>query len=187
MGLFSRKPVEESADIYNSDRFRDFKRYLHLYFIDVDKCFVKFNSFDAAENKSLYDAPVIEEIPRHISYYESFLKVYKALTGVEYKDEKSHSDNRDIVEAKVIVDVKNKKIIYILSVKDVDTINVPALKQDKFVYDWLSVNDFLETLYSNKYVNYGDSYRDFVVDSVSELFNIGDYIKTLKYTSNQDV
>ena len=187
MGLFSKKTTEEVVDVYNTGKFNNFKRYLHLYFIDVDKCFVKFNSFDAAENKSLYDAPIIEEIPAKISYYDTFLQAYKKVTGVDYREEKSHVPNRDVVEPKVIVDVKNKVLTYILFVKDVDPINMPSLKQDKFVYDWLAVNDFLETLYSNKFVNYGDSYRDFVVVSISELFNIGDYIKTLKYTSNQDV
>ena len=85
-----------------------------------------------------------------------------------------------------IVDTKNKVLTYILFIKDCDKVNTAGIPQTKFIFDWIDVNEFLETVYSNKYVNYGDAYREFIVFSISQLFNIGDYIKTLKYTSNQE-
>ena len=187
MGLFTKVTTKEEVDVFNSEVFANFKRYLHVYMIEGNKCFLRFNSFDAPENKSLYDAPIIEEMPKHMSYYDVFLQTYKKHTGVEYRDEKSHSNGRDIVEPKVIIDTKNKTLIYILFVKDVDSVNMPLLKQDKFVYDWMALNEFLETIYSDKYVNRGDSYREFIVFSVSQLLGVGDYIKTLKYSSNNDI
>jgi|GEM_PF-6861089 len=186
MGLFSRPHVETVVDIYNNERFRDFKRILHCYIIQDGKSLVKFHSFDADVYKSLYDAPIIQDIPVNKSYYDVFKTAYKVFTGMEYKDEKSHSGKRDIVEPKVIIDTKNKVLTYILFVKDCDKVNTVGIPQTKFIFDWIDVNEFLETVYSNKYVNYGDAYREFIVFSISQLFNIGDYIKTLKYTSNQE-
>ncbi len=186
MGLFSRPQPKEVVDIYNNDRFSDFKRILHFYIIAGDKCLVKFHSFDAAEHKSLYDAPIIAEIAKGKSYYDVFKEMYKVCTGVEYKDEKAHSGARDIVEPKVIIDTKNKVLTYILFIKDCDKVNTTNIPTNKFIFDYINVNEFLTTVYSTKYVNYGDAYREFIVFAVSQLFNIGDYIKTLKYTSNQE-
>ena len=186
MGLFSRTQPTTVVDIYNNERFRDFKRFLHFYIITGDKCLVKFHSFDAVENKSLYDAPIIEEIPKGKSYYDVFKNMYKTCTGLEYKDDKAHAGKRDIVEPKVIIDSKNKTLTYILFIKDCDRVVTTNIPTNKFIFDYINVNDFLTTVYSTKFVNYGDAYREFIVFSVSQLFNIGDYIKTLKYTSNQD-
>lgn len=186
MGFFSKKQEIEIVDVYNNNMFDGFKRFLHLYMVDGDTCLIKLHSQNASINKGLFDAPIIHEIPKNKTYYDAFKEAYKMYTGVEYKDEKSHMGNRDIVEPKVIIDSKHKVLTYILFVKNCEKVNVTKIMDDKFILDYVNINDFLNTVYTTKFVNYGEAYREFVVFSVSQLFNIGDYIKTLKYTSNQE-
>ena len=183
MGLFSYKNQEkEIVDVYKSERFKSFKRVLHIYIINNnDSCFIRLNSFDAKENKSLYDAPIIKEIPVDKTYYHVFCSTYKEYTGEAYKTKRV--PDREVLDPKVIVDTKKKIVTYIVFAHNVDDVQMHNLTQEKFVYDWIGLKEFLEIVFSNKFVNYGDSYREFVVHAISELFNMGDYIKTLKYST----
>ena len=183
MGLFS-KPVMDVEDIYKNEVFSSYKRFLHVYVVNDEKAFIKLNSFDAKQNASLFDAPIVKEIPKNKNYFEIFLSVYKEYTSKAYKQEKL--DKKQVAEPKVMIDPKNKVLVYVLFVKDIDPVDTTMIPQTNFVFDWVSINEFLQIVCSNKFVNYGEGYVDFLVDGISELFNIEEYIKKQKYTSNQE-
>lgn len=185
MGLFGKTLDEETEvqDIYNNKVFEKFKRVLHLYVVQDDKCLIKQNSFDASENKTLYDAPIVKQIPVHNTYYVAFLDAYREYTGRVFKQ-----DSRgimDIVEPKIVVDAKNRVITYILFAKDIDKIDIKALPAGKAVYEWLELDEFLKIIYSEKFAYKDSSYKDFIVYGLSEIYNIDDYIKKQSYTSNK--
>lgn len=184
MGLFGRSKDENLVDIYSGDAFRNYKRFLHIYVVNDEQCFIKLNSFDADENKSLFDAPIIKEIAINKKYFDVFLDEYKYYTGEKFRQVRDGEN--EVSDPKVVVDSIKKTLTYILVIKDSKPIDMSRLPQVKFVYDWLSVSDFLETISSNKFVNYGKEYTDFVVRAICELFDIEDSLKEQKYTSNRD-
>lgn len=185
MGLFSKPKEEQVVDIFNGKAFDGYKRLLHVYVINNEQCFIRLNSFDALENRSLFDAPIIKVIPNGESYFETFLRAYKEYTGFSYKQ--VQNDKNEVAQPRVFADTLKKTLIYILVIKDTETIDTARLTQVKFVYDWLSISEFVKTISSDKFVNYGKGYNDFVVLSMCELFNMEDCIKSLKYTSKQGI
>ncbi len=185
MGFFSKeKETEEIVDVYKNDVFRNYKRRLHLYIVEGNKSFIRLNSFDASENKSLFDAPIIKDIPVNKTYFKVFLDTYREYTGKTYKQVNNYE--KEVIEPRVHVDTKKKIITYILFLKNPDKIETSILPQVKFVYDWLPIEEFLKVICSKKFVNYGEEYRDFVIYGVSELLDVEEVIKKQKYTANQE-